>query len=192
MLEDKLLVQAVVWRVRTTELLCFGFVSLEVVVVLAKRCTRTRQRNIYLGDKLLLPCDNILLRVQLVSNVFSMLERLEVLLVCVCFQGLLLVDRVGDCRLTLEHFFHTVFMTFLRHILGCNSSRCHETAWILLAVDIVTSLLLYLTIHFDTIAWLDQILRLYAFVWGNADNSSTRGKIVLWLVLIASIRSDVR
>ena len=47
-----------------------------------------------------------------------MLEGLEVLLVRVCSQSLLLVDRVGDCRLTLEHFFHTVFMTLLRHVLG--------------------------------------------------------------------------
>ena len=61
MLEDELLVQAVVGRVCATVLLLFGFVTLEIVVVLPERCARTRQRNIYLRNKLLLPCDNILL-----------------------------------------------------------------------------------------------------------------------------------
>ena len=70
---------------------------------------------------MLLPGDNVLLRIQLVPNVFSMLEGLQVLLVRVGLQGLFLVDRIRDCRLTLEDFLHGIFMTLLRNVF-CRDS----------------------------------------------------------------------
>ena len=110
----------------------------------------------------------------------------------ICLVSLLLVDRVGDCRLTLDCFFHTVLITFFRYVLRRDGRRGHDVAWVFLAVHIVSLILLNLTVHFNTISWPYQVLGLDALVWSNADDSTTRRKIILWPVRIASVRSDVR
>lgn len=141
---------------------------------------------------MLLPCDNILLRIQLVPNIFTVLEGLKIFLVRICLVSLILVDRVGDCRLTLDCFFHTILITFSGYVLRRDGRRGHDITWVFLAVHIVSFILLNLTVYFNAVSWPYQVLSLDALVWSNADDSTTCRKIILWPVRIASVRSDVR
>lgn len=64
--------------------------------MLAEGGTSTRERNVYLGDELLFPRDNVLLRIPLIPDVLRMLESLQIFFMCVLLQCFFLVKCVSN------------------------------------------------------------------------------------------------
>ena len=88
MLENELTVDAYVGGVRTGNSLIFRPFAVEGVVVLPHGSASARQPFAFdLRDLLLLPSDDVLLRVHLITDVFRVPERLDVLVMSVGILG---------------------------------------------------------------------------------------------------------
>lgn len=156
------------------------FIPMEVIVVLSHRRARARQGDLHLRNMLLLPSDNVLLRVQLIPNVFGMLETLQVLIVRVRLQRLLLVQRVVDGGLRLLHLLDIEVDAFLRHVLRRDRRGGHYVTRVIVAVQVLLSLVLRLTVRVQIVfGSIDQIFRLYSLNLIVPNHSGLGAKIVL-------------
>lgn len=133
MLEHKLLVDAVVGRVGSSNSHFSGPLSIERVVVLSHGGARARQPlALDLGDLLLLPRDNVLLGVQLVPDVLGVLEGLDVLFVSIGLLRQILVERVIDRGLSL----FTRLVALFGNVLCAYCLGGHDSARVIVVVEV--------------------------------------------------------
>ena len=172
-LEDKLFVKTVVWRVGATVHLVLGLWPLEVICMLAEGGTSTRERNVYLGNELLFPRDNVLLRIHLIPDVLRMLESLQIFFMCVLLQCFFLVKCVSNSWHCLISFLMYSSITFAGDVFWVDCSRSHKTAWIIVRVKLINTVVPMSTEDCNVVGVFHYI-GFDAFVRSDAKYLSTR------------------